>query len=146
LSDQSFKSGEAIYYSFGNGSFNYKLKSDINNFDKLLMSNALIDLIIQYQYDALSRHHMQIFMLCCGVDPENTINQTANAENWLKVFNKFKDFLLVSICDEELCTDALIILHNFLTSPALKFSVYEECKDNLVKSIDLLYAGNSKMC
>jgi len=85
-------------------------------------------------------------MLCCGVDPESTINQTSNADNWLKVFNKFKDFLLVSICDEELCSDALIILHNFLTSPALKFSVYEECKDNLVKSIDLLYAGNSKMC
>lgn len=46
LSDHPIKTGEEIFYSFGNGSFNYKLKSDINNFDNLLLSNALIDLII----------------------------------------------------------------------------------------------------
>jgi hypothetical protein len=43
LSDQPIKEGEEIFYSFGNGSFNYKLKSDLKNFDNMLMANALID-------------------------------------------------------------------------------------------------------
>lgn len=38
--------GEDIYFSLGNLSFNYKLKSDLNNFDKILLSNALIDVVI----------------------------------------------------------------------------------------------------
>lgn len=37
--------GEEIFYSFGNGSFNYKLRSDPSNFDTLLLSNALIDIV-----------------------------------------------------------------------------------------------------
>jgi len=86
-------------------------------------------------------------MLCCGgKDAEQTLNQTVNADNWFKVFSKFKDFLLVSICDEELVSDALVILHNFLTSPALKFQVYEECKESLLKSVELLYDGHSEVC
>jgi hypothetical protein len=139
------KPGEEIFYSFGNGSFQYKLKSDINNFDSLLMSNSLIDLIVAQAYDSLLKEHMQIFMLCCGKDP-TTINQSHNADSWFKVFQKFKDFLLVSICDEELVNDALVILHNFLTSPSLKFQVYDECRDSLQKSIELLYDGNSTEC
>jgi hypothetical protein len=54
--------------------------------------------------------------------------------------------MLVSICDEELIDDALVILHNFLTSPSLKFQVYDESKDSLLKSIELLYDGNSDTC
>lgn len=84
-------------------------------------------------------------MLCCGKNPA-TINQSQNADSWFKVFQKFKDFLLVSICDEELVNDALVILHNFLTSPSLKFQVYDECRDSLQKSIELLYDGNSTYC
>jgi hypothetical protein len=38
--------GEDIYFSLGNLSFNYKLKSDLNNFDKILLSNSLIDVVI----------------------------------------------------------------------------------------------------
>ena len=142
LSETPMKPGEEIFYSFGNGSFQYKLKSDINNFDSLLMSNSLIDLIVAQAHDSLLKEHMQIFMLCCGKDPA-TINQSQNADSWFKVFQKFKDFLLVSICDEELVDDALVILHNFLTSPSLKFQVYDECRDSLQKSIELLYDGNS---
>lgn len=37
-------------------------------------------------------------------------------ESWLKVFTKLKDYLLVSVCDPELCEDSLTILHNFLTA------------------------------
>ena len=146
LSEQAIKAGEEIFYSFGNGSFNYKLKSDIQNFDPLLMANAMIDLIITHGYDSLLKEHMQIFMLCCGKNTDQTLNQTLYADNWFKIFSKFKDFLLVSICDDELVGDALLILHNFLTSPALKFLVYEECKDSLLKSVELLYDGNSDAC
>jgi len=66
----------------------------------------------------------------------------------MKFFKKFMDFLLVSICDEELVDDALLILHNFLVAPNLKFKVYDdqECREFLVKSIKLLYDGTSKPC
>jgi hypothetical protein len=46
LSDAPIQTGEEIFYSFGNGSFNYKLKSDMANFDEFLMANSLIDLLI----------------------------------------------------------------------------------------------------
>ena len=36
-----------------------------------------------------------------------------------------KDYLLVSICDPDLCEQGLLILHNFLTADTLKFQVYE---------------------
>ncbi len=38
--------GEDIYFSLGNQSFNYKLKTDIANFDRILLANSLIDLVI----------------------------------------------------------------------------------------------------
>ena len=85
-------------------------------------------------------------MICCGKDPDNTINVTVNSDNWTKFFAKFKDFLLVSICAEDLCDEALEILHNFLTSPTLKFMVYDESKQSLLRSIELLYDGNSEVC
>lgn len=50
----------------------------------------------------------------------------------------------MSICDEELVDDALLIFHNFLTSPSLKHTVYEECKESVL--IELLYDGNSEVC
>lgn len=146
LSDAPIQTGEEIFYSFGNGSFNYKLKSDIGNFDEYLMANSLIDLLIQKGYDSLSKEHMQIFNLCCGKDPDNTINVTANADNWSKFFAKFKDFLLVSICAEDLVDEAIEILHNFLISPSLKSFVYEECRGSLLRSIELLYDGTSEVC
>ena len=110
------------------------------------MAQSLIDIIIQQNFDSLLKEHMQVFDLCCGKDPESTINQSLNTEAWLKFFNKFKDLLLVSICDEDHVDSALVILHNFLTSPNLKFQVYDECRESLQKSIELLYDGNSQTC
>ena len=114
--------------SFGNGNFSYKLKSDITCFDRYLMASSLIDLIVVHGYDALFKEHMEVFMLCTGSDPANTINQAHRVDQWFKFFQKFKDFLLISICDEELVDNALVIMHNFMTSPNLKFQVYEDCK------------------
>ena len=89
---------------------------------------------------------MQIFTICCGRDPDSTINMAVNADSWTKFFAKFKDFLLVSICADDLVDDALEILHNFLTSPTLKFMVYEESRTSLLRSIELLYDSTSEAC
>lgn len=88
---------------------------------------------------------MRIFSYCMARPPNsNLLRQPSQADGWLKVFQKFKDYLLVSICDEELVDDALLIFHNFLTSPSLKHTVYEECKESVL--IELLYDGNSNLC
>lgn len=36
-----------------------------------------------------------------------------------------KDYILVSICDPDLCEQGIHILHNFLTIESLKFQIYE---------------------
>lgn len=46
LSEEPIRAGEDIYFSLGNSSFNYKLKSDLSNFDKILLANTLVDLVI----------------------------------------------------------------------------------------------------
>ena len=60
LSEEPIRSGEDIYFSLGNLSFNYKLKSDLNNFDKIFLSNSLIDVVISSQFESLESYHMQI--------------------------------------------------------------------------------------
>ena len=67
-------------------------------------------------------------------------------EAWLKVYQKLKNYLLVSICDRVICQEALVILHNFLTADQLKYNIYNETKDVFVKSLDLLYEGGSEEC
>jgi hypothetical protein len=67
-------------------------------------------------------------------------------DSWLKVFQKLKDYLLVSVCDTELCEESLAILHNFLTADQLKYQVYEETREIFVKSLELLYTGESDFC
>ena len=86
--------------------------------------------------------HMQIFSYCLAREPQShSLRHALHAESWLKIFQKLKDYLLVSICDDELVEDALVIFHNFLTSSTLKFTVYEECKDSAL--IDLLFGNLS---
>lgn len=46
LSEEPIRTGEEIYFSLGTVSFNYKLKSDLKNFDTILLANALMDVII----------------------------------------------------------------------------------------------------
>lgn len=46
LSEEPIRTGEEIYFSLGTVSFNYKLKSDLDNFDTILLANALIEVII----------------------------------------------------------------------------------------------------
>lgn len=144
LSDEPIRAGEDIYFSLGNLSFNYKLKSDLGNFDKILLANALIDVVIHAQYESLESDHMQLLTVCCGNAREFV--HSHQAESWLKVFQKLKDYLLVSICDPELCEQGLHILHNFLTADAVKFQVFEDCRDIFLKSLELLYQGDSAHC
>lgn len=114
------RAGEDIFFSLGNMSFNYKLKSDLGNFDKIILANTLIDSVIAHQYESLERDHMQILQVCCG-DSTEFIGGSHQNESWLKVYQKMKDYLLVSICDPDLCEAGLQILHNFLTADTLKF-------------------------
>lgn len=62
--------GEDIYFSLGNISFNYKLRSDLSNFDKIILANTLIDIVISNQLESLEQEHMQIFLVCCGDSSE----------------------------------------------------------------------------
>ena len=71
----------------------------------------------------LETDHMQVLYVCCA-DPTE-YQSSHQAESWLKVFQKMKDYLLVSICDPELCDQGLFILHNFLTADTLKFQIYD---------------------
>jgi len=57
-----------------------------------------------------------------------------------------KEYLLVSICDSEICIDSTHVLHNFLTAENLKYPVYNETKELFVKSLELLYCGESDVC
>jgi hypothetical protein len=70
-------------------------------------------------------------MVCAG--QEKSRSQMENA----------KDYLLVSICDPELCEDSLVILHNFLTADQLKMYIQDETKDIFVKSLKLMYDGEN---
>ena len=128
----------------GSVSFNYKLKSDLSNFDMILLANSLIDTIIGNEYESLEREHMQVFNICCGNKTE--LESTAVMDSWLKVFSKLKPYLLVSICDPLICQDSLTILHNFLTADSLKYHIYSEIKDVYVRSLELLYKGEAEPC
>jgi len=144
LSNEPIKTGEEIYFSLGSVSFNYKLKSDLANFDMIQIANSLIDTIISQEFESLEREHMQLFNICCG--NKNDLDNASVMESWLKVFSKLKNYLLVSICDAEICADSLKILHNFLTADSLKYHIYNEIKDVFVKSLELLYKGEADKC
>ena len=144
LSDEPIRTGEEIYFSLGSVSFNYKLKSDMANFDMILLANSLIDIIIANNLDSLEREHMELFTICCGNKYE--LESAAVMESWLKVFSKLNRYLLVSICEPELCQDSLNILHNFLTADSLKYHIYNEIKDVFVQSLFLLYKREIEDC
>lgn len=119
----------------------------MDNFDTILLANSLIEVIIAQELESLEREHMQIFMVCCGGPKSKQCMENAGTvDSWLKVFQKLKDYLLVSVCDPELCEESLEILHNFLTADQLKYQVYEETRDIFVKSLELLYTGESDFC
>lgn len=143
LSEEPIRTGEEIYFSLGLVSFNYKLKSDLNDLDPILMCNSVIDYVISNGFESLEQEHMQLISVSAG--PHTELNGLM-AESWLKVYSKLKDYLLVSICDQELCVDAVGVLNNFLTNDQMKFAVQEETRDLMVKSIELLCNGDSEFC
>lgn len=61
--------GEEFIFALGSHSFNYKLHSDINNFDRILMANATIDLVINNELDMLEQSHMEILLFALS-DPD----------------------------------------------------------------------------
>ena len=116
----------------------------MNNFDRVLLSNALIDLVISSQFESLETDHMQVLAVCCS-DPQE-FQDSHLAESWFKVFQKAKDYLLVTLCDPDLCDQGLIILHNFLTADSLRYQVYDDAREIFSKSLELLFSGESDIC
>jgi hypothetical protein len=114
------------------------LSSDLSNFDKVILAKSLIDIVIQNQFESFEKEHVDILMVCCG-DPNDFCNTHQN-ENWLRLFQKMKEYLLVSICDFEICDQTFHILHNFLTADQLKFQIYDESRDIFIRSIGILYS------
>lgn len=143
LSDEPIRAGEEIFFSLGLVSFNYKLRSDLADIDSVLLCNSLIDYVIANNYESLEKEHMQIISVCAG--SHNSLNPLVS-DSWFKVYQKLKDYLLVSMCDAELVSEALDVLHNFLSDDHLKYQVQDETKDLMVKSIELLYNGDSEIC
>ena len=87
LSEEPIRTGEEIYFSLGTVSFNYKLKSDLDNFDTILLANSLIEVIIAQELESLEREHMQIFMVCCGgPKAKQCMENAGTVDSWLKVF------------------------------------------------------------
>lgn len=67
-------------------------------------------------------------------------------ENWLKVFNKLKDYLFVAIWDPELVDQTLIILNRFFTADQLKFQIYEDSREFFLKTLEMLCQFNQEAC
>lgn len=113
MSDEPIRTGEEIFFSLGLISFNYKLKSDLSNIDPILLCNSVIDHVISNGFESLEQEHMHLISVSAG--PHSDLSGL-NSESWLRVYQKLKDYLLVSICDEDLCEEAIGVLHNFLTN------------------------------
>ena len=77
-------------------------------------------------------------LVVCAGDPSDFVNSHQN-ESWLKVWQKVKDYVMISICDPDICQQGLTVLHNFLTCDSLKFQIYEESREIYIKSLQLLY-------
>jgi len=143
LSTEPIRFGEEIYFSLGLVSFNYKLRSDLSDIDPILMCNSVIDYVISNGYESLEQEHMQLITVCAG--PDVKLNGLMG-DAWMRVYQKLKDYLLVSICDQELCVDSIGVLNNFLTHDQFKYQVQDETRDLMVKTIELLYNGDSDFC
>lgn len=71
---------------------------------------------------------------------DDLISTAAQVEQWLKVFNKLRDYLLAALWYAPIQEQSLIILHNFLTADQLKFSIFEDLKEMYVRSLATLWS------
>jgi hypothetical protein len=85
-----------------------------------MMCNSVIDYVISNGFESLEQEHMQLINVCAG--PNAQLNGLLS-DSWMKVYSKLKDYLLVSICDQDLSKDAIAVLHNFLTHDQMKYLV-----------------------
>lgn len=99
---------EEIYFSLGNNSFNYVVKSNPRLFDKITLAATLADMISNQGLENLDLQHVEILQFCL-----NQAIDSLNTDSWFKIFCKIKDYLYVAICDQDLYTQALDILRIF---------------------------------
>ena len=89
----------------------------------MFLANTIIDIVLQSQLESLDKEHMHMLWICCG--DEGEFLSSVQNESWMKVWQKMKDYVLISICDQDTCQQGIEILHNFLTCDTLKFQIYE---------------------
>ena len=117
--DETLKN-EEIYFSLGSNSDNYRVKSNPDFFDRISIARSLADYIIENELESLESVHIDLidFATNQGMDSKYL-------DSWFKIFAKLKEYLFVAICDQDLYTQALTILHRFFSTEQLKFQIYE---------------------
>ena len=78
--DEALKN-EEIYFSLGNNSFNYVVKSQPELLDKVSLASALADNVLASQLENLERAHIELLTFCMSDQLE-----ALDVDNWFKIF------------------------------------------------------------
>jgi hypothetical protein len=111
---------EAIYLELGNSAENYRVKNNSELLDRVSIARALADYLIENEFEVMEEVHIELlsFSIDQGMDSKNH-------QSWLMIFSKLKEYLFIAICDKDLNSQAIDILHCFFTTEQLKFQIYE---------------------
>ncbi len=98
-SEKSHQDG-GYFFSLGNFSFHYKAEPMWQQFDGLLMMQALSEHLLKQGYENLSNEHIQIILQCLELDISERGNiPSFDSAAWGEVFIKLKDYFIVGIWD-----------------------------------------------
>ena len=135
------KQDEEIYFSLGENSDIYMVRSNPQLLDKLSMLKALSDLIIDNELENLQSIHIELIAFFTDQEMDSKQHET-----WFKVFSKLKEYLFVAICDTDLYELALKILLRFFSTEQLKFQIFEDSQKIFPKTLQVLYDGEAEIC
>jgi hypothetical protein len=141
MNEDETKENEEIYFSLGNNSDIYMVKSTPHLLDRLQMIKALSEYIIESELESLEAIHIDLIAYFCDVEIDSKQHET-----WFKVFSKLKEYIFVAICDQDLYDQALKILLKFFTTEQLKFNIFEESQKIFPKTLQVLYDGEAEAC
>lgn len=141
LNEDVSKQDEEIYFSLGNNSDIYMVKSNPQYLDKLIMLRSLADFIIENELESLEAIHIDMISLFTEQEMDSKQHEV-----WFRIFSKLKEYLFVAICDQDLYSTALKILLKFFSTEQLKFQIYEESQKIFPKTLQVLYSGEAEVC
>jgi hypothetical protein len=111
---------EAIYLELGNSAENYRVKNNSELLDRVSIARALADYLIENEFEVMEEVHIELLSFSIDQGMESK-----NHQSWLMIFSKLKEYLFIAICDKDLNSQAIDILHCFFTTEQLKFQIYE---------------------